>query len=199
MKRKEVKILGLSYSQDQMGSYILVLSERKGKVKIPIIIKASEVQRIALQLEDIKSTRPLTHDVFKSVTDSYGIDIQEVYIYSLAEGIFYTKLVTSNGIEEVEVECSVGDGVILSSIYKCPIYMEKSVMNAAGIVINDDGTPIDGVDEFSDDDESDGKTDIKVVSVENLERMLEEALKNEDYDIAIAVRDRIAELKDKSK
>jgi bifunctional DNase/RNase len=198
MKRKEVKILGLSYSQDQMGSYILVLSERKGKVKIPIIVKASEVQRIALQLEDIKSTRPLTHDIFKSVTDSYGIDIQEVYIYSLAEGIFYTKLITSNGVEEVEVECSIGDGVILSSIYKCPIYMETSVMNAAGVIINDDGTPIDEVDEFS-DDESDDESDIKVVSVENLEKMLEEALKNEDYEIAIAVRDRIAELKDKSK
>lgn len=195
MKRKEVKILGLSYSQDQMGSYILVLAEKKGKVKIPIIIKAADVQRIALQLENIKSTRPLVHDVFKTMSDSYGIDVQEVYIYSLAEGIFYTKLITSNGIEEVEVECSVGDGVILSSIYKCPIYMASSVMNASGIVINDDGTPIEGddMDDFMEDDEVENNTG--VISVENLEKMLEEALKNEDYDIACKVRDRINELK----
>lgn len=193
MKRKEVKILGLSYSQDQMGSYILVLAEKKGKVKIPIIIKAAEVQRIALQLENIKSTRPLVHDVFRKMGDSYGIDVQEVYIYSLAEGIFYTKLITSNGIEEVEIECSVGDGVILSSIYKCPIYMASTVMNASGIVINDDGTPIEGDDmeDFMDDEvDSTG-----IVSIENLEKMLEEALKNEDYDIACKVRDRINELK----
>lgn len=195
MKRKEVKILGLSYSQDQMGSYILVLAEKKGKVKIPIIIKAADVQRIALQLENIKSTRPLVHDVFKTMSDSYGIDLQEVYIYSLAEGIFYTKLITSNGIEEVEVECSVGDGVILASVYKCPIYMASSVMNASGIVINDDGTPIEGddMDDFMEDDEVENNTG--VISVENLEKMLEEALKNEDYDIACKVRDRINELK----
>jgi bifunctional DNase/RNase len=197
MKRKEVKILGLSYSQDQMGSYILVLAEKKGKVKIPIIIKAAEVQRIALQLENIKSTRPLVHDVFRTMGDSYGIDVQEVYIYSLAEGIFYTKLITSNGIEEVEIECSVGDGVILSSIYKCPIYMASTVMNASGIVINDDGTPIEGDDmeDFMDDEV---ESNNGVISVENLEKMLEEALKNEDYDIACKVRDRINELKNES-
>lgn len=197
MKRKEVKILGLSYSQDQMGSYILVLAEKKGKIKIPIIIKAAEVQRIALQLENIKSTRPLVHDVFKTMSDSYGIDVQEVYIYSLAEGIFYTKLITSNGIEEVEVECSVGDGVILASVYKCPIYMASSVMNASGIVINDDGSPIDGdMDDFMDDEV---ESNTGVISVENLEKMLEEALKNEDYDIACKVRDRINELKKDTK
>ncbi len=196
MKRKEVKILGLSYSQDQMGSYILVLAEKKGKIKIPIIIKAAEVQRIALQLENIKSTRPLVHDVFKTMSDSYGIDVQEVYIYSLVEGIFYTKLITSNGIEEVEVECSVGDGVILASVYKCPIYMASSVMNASGIVINDDGTPIEGdMDDFLEDDLEDDVESTGIISVENLERMLEEALKNEDYDIACKVRDRINELK----
>lgn len=197
MKRKEVKILGLSYSQDQMGSYILVLAEKKGKIKIPIIIKAADVQRIALQLENIKSTRPLVHDVFKTMSDSYGIDVQEVYIYSLAEGIFYTKLITCNGIEEVEVECSVGDGVILASVYKCPIYMASSVMNASGIVINDDGSPIDGdMDDFMEDDEVESTG---VVSIENLEKMLEEAVRNEEFEIAAQVRDRISELKKDTK
>jgi len=84
MKRRELKILGLSYSQTQVGAYVLVLADKKGSRKLPLIIKPLEAQRIALELEGIKSPRPLTHDLIKSMTDSFGIDIQEVYIYSLA-------------------------------------------------------------------------------------------------------------------
>ena len=83
MKRKELKILGLSYSQTQIGSYVCVLSERKGGRKIPLIIKANEAQKIALELEGIKSARPLTHDIVKSMCDAFDLDIQEVFIYSL--------------------------------------------------------------------------------------------------------------------
>ena len=102
--RKEVKVLGLSYGQSQAGSYVVVLSEKKGKRKLPIVIKPSDAQQIALKIEGMKSPRPLTHDLFKTITDSYSIDIQEVYIYAILEGIFYTKMVTSNGLEDVEVE-----------------------------------------------------------------------------------------------
>ena len=127
MKKRQVKILGLSYSQSQIGSYVLVLSEMKGKVKLPIIIKPQEAQRIALDLEGIKSTKPLTHDLFLSMTDSFGIDIQEVFIYSLAEGIFYTKIICTNGLADVEIESSVGDAVILANIYDCPIFASSDV------------------------------------------------------------------------
>ena len=107
MKKKELKIIGLSYSQTQIGSYVIVLSDRKGLRKLPLIIKPIEAQRIALELEGLKPQRPLTHDLFKSVSDSFNLDIQEVFIYSLLEGIFYTKIVVSNGIEDVEIECSL--------------------------------------------------------------------------------------------
>ena len=195
--RKEVRILGLSYSQSQMGSYVLVLSEKNGNIKLPIVVKMSDAQRIALDIENVKSVRPMTHDLFKSVSDSYGIDVQEIYIYSLLEGIFYAKLVTSNGVEEVEVESSVGDAVILASVHECPIYVANSVLKSAGVLISDTGEAIEGdldtelgID--SDNPEVKGK-----VSIENLERLLEEAVRMEDYDLSIVLRDRINKLKEK--
>lgn len=195
MKRREVRVLGLSYSQSQVGSYVLVLSEQKGKVKLPIIIKPYEAQRIALELEGIKGSKPLTHDLFKSMTDAFGIDLQEVYIYALAEGIFYTKLICSSGMDDIEIESSVGDAVILSSLYDCPIFVSNDVMNSAGVLINDDGTPVSD-DEMIDDVESVSEPERKT-SLENLERMLQHAVENEEYEIAAELRDRIQAVKEK--
>lgn len=192
MKRKLVKVLGLSYSQSQTGSYVLVLAENSGKGKLPVIIKPNEAQRIALEAEGIKSPRPLIHDLLKSMSDSYGINVKEVFIYSLAEGIFYAKMITEDRNQEVEVECSVGDAVILSYVYQCPIYVAMSVMNSAGVYMNDDGTIID---EIEDDVEA---KETKVVSIENLEKALEDAVRNEEYEIAAQVRDRINELKEQA-
>ena len=195
MKKRQVKILGLSYSQSQVGSYVLVLSEMKGKVKLPIIIKPQEAQRIALDLEGIKSSKPLTHDLFLSMTDSFGIDIQEVFIYSLAEGIFYTKLICTNGLEDVEIESSVGDAVILANIYDCPVFVSSDVLNSAGVLINDDGTAQSDEDM---DDEDEVTVEEKTTSIENLEKMLEHAVANEEYEIAAQVRDRIEQMKSKA-
>ena len=195
MKKRQVKILGLSYSQSQIGSYVLVLSEMKGKVKLPIIIKPQEAQRIALDLEGIKSSKPLTHDLFLSMTDSFGIDIQEVFIYSLAEGIFYTKLICTNGLEDVEIESSVGDAVILANIYDCPVFVSSDVLNSAGVLINDDGTALSDEDM---DDEDEVTVEEKTTSIENLEKMLEHAVANEEYEIAAKVRDRIEQMKAKT-
>jgi bifunctional DNase/RNase len=193
MRRKELKILGLSYSQSQIGSYVLVLSEKKGNKKIPLIIKPTEAQRIALDLEGIKSPRPLTHDLVKSVTDAFNIDVQEVFIYSLAEGIFYTKIIASNGIEEVEIECTGGDGVALSVIYKCPIYVTTEILDSVGIVIADDGS---GLSHDLDDEGEiyDSPKEISI-SIEDLEHMMNDAIENEEYEIAAEIRDRISKLK----
>jgi len=190
MKRKLVKVLGLSYSQSQTGSYVLILAENKGKGKLPVIIKPNEAQRIALEAEGIKSPRPLTHDLLKSMSDSYGVNVKEVFIYSLAEGIFYAKMVTEDRNQEIEIECSVGDAVILSYVYQCPIYVAMSVMNAAGVYMNDDGSIIDDleIDEVEEEPKS-------VVSIENLERALEDAIANEEYEICATIRDRIEEIK----
>lgn len=199
-KRKQVKIIGISYSQSQMGSYVVILSETKGKKKLPLIVKPSDAQQIALKIEKLKPQRPLTHDLFKSLTDSFGIDIQEVFIYAVIEGIFYTKIVASNGGEEVEIECVAGDGISLSLVYECPIYVAQEVMDTAGITINDDGSPIKedepedvDLDEVDFSPEPDTK---RKVSVGDLEKMMNQALQNEEYEIAAELRDRIKTLKE---
>ena len=194
--KKEVKILGLSYSQSQAGSYVVVLSEKKGKRKLPIIIKPSDAQQIALKIEGVRSPRPLTHDLFKSVTDSFGIDVQEIYIHSVLEGIFYTKLITYNGIEEVEIECTAGDGIALSQIYDCPIFASKEVLELSGVYINDDGSKMSD-DQISDveEEEEEAKPKKRVVSIEDLEHMMNDAIANEEYEIAAELRDRIAKMK----
>lgn len=201
MKRRELKILGLSYSQTQVGAYVLVLADKRGSRKLPLIIKPLEAQRIALELEGIKSPRPLTHDLIKSLTDSFGIDIQEIYIHSLAEGVFYTKLITTNGIDEVEIECTAGDGIALSVIYGCPIYTTNDILESAGIIVNDDGSDVDDLDDIDIeeyfDDEEDETFPERIVSIEDLEKMMEGAIENEEYEIAAELRDRIQELKDK--
>lgn len=196
MKKRKVKILGLSYSQSQVGSYVLVLSEMKGKVKLPVIIKPQDAQRIALDLEGIKSAKPLTHDLFLSMTNAFGLDIQEVFVYSLAEGIFYTKIIFTNGTADVEIESSIGDAVILANIYDCPIFVSSDVMNSAGVLINDDGSKLSG--DMTDDEDEEETEPERVTSIENLEKMLEHAVANEEYEIAASVRDRIEQMKAKA-
>lgn len=197
--KKEVKVLGLSYSQSNSGSYVVVLSEKKGKRKLPIVIKPSDAQQIALKIEGVKSPRPLTHDLFKYITDQYQIDIQEVHIYAILEGIFYTKLVTTNGIEQSEVDCTAGDGIALSIVYGCPLYVAKEVLEISGVYINDDGSTIEN-SEVEDVEEYEEEIPVKrVVSIEDLEHMIEDAIRNEEYEIAAEIRDRIEKLKKESK
>jgi bifunctional DNase/RNase len=205
MKKIEVKILGLSYSQSQMGSYVVVLSAKKGGKKLPIIIKPAEAQQIAMKVEGLKSQRPLTHDLFFTLASSFSIDLQQVFIYSIAEGIFYTKLITSNGVEEVEIDCCVGDGLALALSFGSPIFVSKEVLDSAGIEINDDGSltqedeaEAELVENVVDENPKKKKAQkSSVVSVEDLEKMMEEAIASEQYEIAAELRDRIQMLKDK--
>jgi bifunctional DNase/RNase len=208
MKRKKVKILGLSYSQSQVGSYVLVLSEIKGGRKIPVIIKPAEAQHIAMKLENIKTQRPMTHDLMKSMSDTFQIDIQEVHVYSLAEGIFYTRIVASNGVDEVELDCSIGDGLALALTYKCPIWVNQEIIDAVGIAINEEEVETakeDDEDDFEIDSIHDletgeevysGKSKKRTVSIEDLEHMMDNAIANEEYEIAAEIRDRIQTLRD---
>ena len=199
MKRKELKILGLSYSQTQIGSYVCVLSEKKGVRKIPLIIKSNDAQRIALELEGIKSDKIMTHDIVKNICDSFELDILEVFIYALLEGIFYTKIIMSNGLDEIEIESTVGDALSLSTLFKCPIWTTIDILNSVGVNINDDGTSLDSeIDDDNDDDDFDSYIDDgikeRIVSVEDLEKMMSDAIQNEEYEVAAELRDRIQKL-----
>ena len=201
MKRKKVKILGLSYSQSQSGSYVLVLSEIRGGKKIPVIIKPAEAQHIAMKLENIKSPRPMTHDLIKSMSDTFQLDIQEVHIYSLLEGIFYTKIVVSNGIDDIELDCTIGDGLALALTYKCPIWVSLDIIDSVGISISEeeadefgDAEGIESMDDFDAAEEAHSKK--RTVSIEDLEHMMDNAIANEEYEMAAEIRDRIQKLKD---
>jgi bifunctional DNase/RNase len=135
--------------------------------------------------------------LFKTITDSYQIDIQEVYIYAILEGIFYTKLITSNGVEEAEIDCTAGDGIALSIVYGCPLYASKEVLDLSGVYINDDGSTLDNsnIEDIDDYEEDIEETPKRVVSIEDLEHMIEDAIRNEEYEIAAEIRDRIEKLK----
>lgn len=191
MKKIELKIIGLSYSQAQAGSYVLILGDTKSNMKLPIIIKPADAQYIAMKLENMTTPRPLTQDIFKKITDNIDLDLQQVYITHVLEGIFYAKLVFSNSIVDFEIPCSVGDAISLSLSYECPIFCSADVIKTSGILIGDDG-------EISDEEyeENHKERDYSVtMSVENLEHMLQRALDNEEYEIASQLRDRISDLK----
>jgi len=190
--RKKMRVLGLSFSQSQLGSYILVLSEAKGERKLPIIIKPADAQYIALKVEGISTPRPLTQDLFRNFAELFSVELQEVFIHEVAEGIFYSKLIFTNALDEYQLDCCVGDAISMSLSFGCPIYANESVLLTAGVHMDNDGT----ISEDQYEKNMDTKKS-RVVSVENLEKMLEKALENEEFEIAAQLRDRINSLKSK--
>ena len=193
MKKIKVKILGLSYSQVQMGSYVIVLSEIKGdKRKLPIIIKQSDAQFIALKMEGSKTPRPTTIDLLQSICDSLGGDIQEIHIHNMLEGIFYSKLILSSPIDTYEIECSIGDAMSLAVIYKCPILVYKDVMDSCSIYMNDNGVITE-----EQVDKNRKSNDSKILSIDDLESLIEKAVNNDEFEVATQLRDKIKELKNK--
>ena len=145
----------------------------------------------------------MVHDIIKTICDSFSLDIQEVFIYSILEGIFYSKIILSNGLEEVEIDCGVGDALALSVLFKCPIWTTTDILDTVGIIINDDGTSKaeEYIDEDDEDDDFDnfidnGKNE-RIVSVDDLEKLMLNAIENEEYEIAAELRDRINKLKEK--
>jgi bifunctional DNase/RNase len=193
MKKKiPVKILGLSYSQSNIGSYVLVLSEINGRRKIPIIIRPNEAQYVAIKLESVKSSSPLTYDLFKSMTDAMDCHVTEVSIEGLVEGIFYCSLkIKGDSVPVRHIPSAVGDAVSLSLAYGCPMYVSKEVMELAGVVMGDDGE----VEDEAQDNAGDG---LSSLSVEGLEKMLAEAIEDEEYELASQLRDKISLLRSKA-
>lgn len=191
--KREVKILGLSYSQSQVGSYVCVLSEVNGHRKLPVIIKVQDAQTIALRVEGMKSPRPLTHDLFKSTCESFMVDCQEVQIYNVLEGIFYAKLILNNGVDDAEVESTVGDAIALSLVFDCPLYVEEDVLALCGIQTDVQGNLVPDEDAKKPKKPKKSKAG-NVMSLEDMKKMMEDAISNEDYEMAAKLRDKIAEI-----
>lgn len=191
MKKVKLEIVGLSYSQTQTGAYALVLGEAKGKRRLPIIIGGFEAQAIAIELEKMTPSRPLTHDLFRSFAKGFDINVSEVIIYNLVEGIFFAKLICNNKGKEVEIDARTSDAIALAVRFNCPINTYEFILSQAGIILDEDALAA------ANDNISPGEmveveeTDFLKKSTEELKQMLETALHDEDYEGASKIRDEL--------
>jgi bifunctional DNase/RNase len=191
MNKIKLEIVGLSYSQTQSGAYALVLSEVDGNRRLPIIIGGFEAQAIAIELEKMVPTRPLTHDLFKNFAATFNIQVKEVVIYNLVEGIFYSKLVCELNGEVTEIDARTSDAIAIGVRFKCPVYTFENILSSAGILL-DETSEIGDEALFSESEEIETPEDtISTVSLEELENQLNQAIANEDYELASKIRDEI--------
>ena len=182
-----LNVLGISYSQTQSGAYALVLGEEDGNRRIPIIIGGFEAQAIAIRLEGLNPPRPLTHDLFHSFAMEYGIFVDSVFIFRLEEGIFYSKLLCSNGGKRVELDARTSDAIALALRFQCSIYTTKDIIDRAGIIFSNEPQPPQSL--FR--EQSKNKDDLQYMDISELEVMLNEVIINENYEQASKIRDEI--------
>ena len=194
MDKIKMGIYGLQYSQTQTGAYALVLEEEGGTRRLPIIIGSSEAQAIAIELENMSPTRPLTHDLFRTFAQSFSIDIQEVVIYNFVDGVFYGKIICSDGKNEVEIDCRPSDAIALAVRFKCPIFTHEFILSAAAFEKDDSGEGIRPIT-IEDSDAPIETGGFAQLTEEELEESLNAALAKEDYEEASLIRDEINQRK----
>lgn len=194
LKKIRLEVIGLSYSQTQSGAYALVLGEAEGNRRLPIIIGGFEAQAIAIELEKMAPSRPLTHDLFKKFADSFKISVKEILIYNLLEGIFYAKLICDDGINEVEIDSRTSDAIAIAVRFNCPIYTYENILSSAGIVMDDDAKSEDEsshMDEIENITSDNKANDISLTPIKELEHQLQRAIAEEEYEKASRIRDEI--------
>ncbi|MCC8426993.1 bifunctional nuclease family protein [Mucilaginibacter sp. UR6-11] len=195
MKKIKLDIVGLSYSQTQSGAYALVLGEVSGRRRLPIIIGSFEAQAIAIEIEKMTPSRPLTHDLFKSFAEAYHIMVQEVIIYNLVDGIFYSKLICSDGKKVMEIDARTSDAIAIAVRFDCPIFTYEFILSSAGIVI--EGNDFVYLENITENPEEitpvspTTATGFSALSIDELKTKLQEALTEESYEKAAKIRDEL--------
>lgn len=184
MKKIELEIVALSHSITQTNNYAVVLAEQDGGRRLPIVIGAYEAQAIAVAMEQVQPSRPLTHDLIKNIFYTFDAEIKEVVITSLHEGIFYARLVCVQNGREVNIDSRTSDALALAVRFECPIYTLESVLEQAGITVEGEND-----DEESPKEKKSSKNSIKDASLEQLQEMLDNALGEENYEQAAIIRD----------
>lgn len=189
MNKIRLEILGLSSSQAQSGSFALVLGEKNGSRRLPIIIGMFEAQAIAIEIERITPNRPMTHDLFRSMAEAFEIRVVEVVISDLREGVFFAKLVCMNEDRRVEIDARPSDAIAIALRFNAPVYASENVLMEAGIVLTDEDEddPLEEVTQSPNRPES-----LKEYSTDQLQMLLNEALENEDYEKAAKIRDELS-------
>lgn len=193
MKKIELEIIALSDSTASNNTFAIVLGEKVGNRRLPVIIGAFEAQAIAVEMEKMRPARPLTHDLFRNFAQSFDIRIEEVVIVELKEGIFYARLHCRSGAEVREVDARTSDAIALAIRFNCPIYTYEHIMAEGGLVFEEDGnaTPASKANEEVEAPRTGRKGPFALKSDEELEKLLNEALGNEDYERAAKIRDEI--------
>lgn len=206
MKKIELEIVALSHSITQTHSYAVVLGEISGLRRLPIVIGGFEAQAIAVALERMEPSRPLTHDLFANFMATFNIELQEVLIYKLEEGIFFAQLVCQGPDNEiVEIDARTSDALALAVRAGCRIYTYENILEAAGLYLDQ----TESGSETTEHVEGEGRStkvastgtdkDLKSMSVEDLNSLLQQVLEQEDYVRAIPIRDEINSRKGKGK
>ncbi len=189
MKKIELEIVALSHSITQTHSYAVVLGEINGLRRLPIVIGGFEAQAIAVALERMNPSRPLTHDLMKNFMLAFNVELHEVVINDLQEGIFYSKLVCSSENDTVEIDSRTSDALALAVRFGCPIYTYENILESAGILMENEDKKKGGQQQSVTTDSS--REDLKSLSLQELNTLLNEVLEQEDYLRAIAIRDEI--------
>ncbi|MEP6584419.1 MAG: bifunctional nuclease family protein [Ginsengibacter sp.] len=187
MKKIELEIVALSHSITQTHSYAVVLGEVNGLRRLPIVIGGFEAQAIAVALERMQPSRPLTHDLMKNFMLAFNIELHEIIINDLQEGIFYSKLVCSTDHDTVEIDSRTSDAVALAVRFGCPIYTYDNILDSAGILMEEDDKKKKVLVSHNDA----ASDDLKKLSTAELENLLNEVLEQEDYIKAASIRDEI--------
>jgi hypothetical protein len=194
MKKIELEIINITQGFTQHHSYAVVLGEVKGKRRLPIVIGAAEAQAIAVAIENMPPVRPLTHDLFKSVLDTFAITLNEVMITNLMDGVFYSKLVCMFNGQEHEIDSRTSDAVALAIRFGCPIYIYADILDASGILLveeQNEGMYEEVASATTSETEEKTKTDYGIYTNKELEKLMNDALSNEDYEKAASIRDEL--------
>ena len=203
MRKIALDIVGLQPSMTQTHNYAVVLGERHGNRRLPIIIGGFEAQAIAVAVERMLPNRPLTHDLFKNALDTFSVDIQEVIISNLLDGVFYARLICLKDGVPYEIDSRTSDALAMAVRFSCPIYTYEFILEAAGVVLEESEQTADSQRTSGGKTggnnprggRSDSRGSLTNLSVDELNRMLNEVLQNEDYKQAAAIRDEIARRK----
>jgi hypothetical protein len=191
MKKIELEIVALSHSITQTHSYAVVLGEVNGLRRLPIVIGGFEAQAIAVALERMQPSRPLTHDLLKNFMNAFNVDLQEIVISDLQEGIFYSKLVCINEHDTIEIDSRTSDALALAVRFGCPVYTYDHILESAGILMEDTGSTKKKSSSSVAAAEPGSRDDLSGLSIEELNNLLNEVLEQEDYIRAISIRDEL--------
>jgi len=187
-----MEIVALSHSVTQSHNYAVVLGEDEGVRRLPIVIGGYEAQAIAVAMERMTPNRPLTHDLFKNALETFEIDLKEVVINNLLDGIFYAKLICDQNGEEIEIDSRTSDALAMAVRFNCPIFTYEFILEAAGVVLeeeSDEANPSTGKKAAPKKKEKAAKKTLSQYSLKELTAILDEVIRAEDYEQAARIRD----------